>query len=98
MSLPALNCPQERIHHWGVGKLWRRRAAARVMPGWCGTLAERGTIGLGQWLARRRLKAHALVVGITAYQHITSLPTTVLKDARDIRTVLVDPADFVGLC
>ena len=29
--------------------------------------------------------AHALVVGIANYEQINSLPSTVLKDARDIR-------------
>jgi hypothetical protein len=35
--------------------------------------------------------AHALVIGIANYQHINKLPPTVLKDARDIRDLLVDP-------
>lgn len=35
--------------------------------------------------------AHALVVGIANYQHINKLPSTVLRDAQDIRDLLVDP-------
>lgn len=35
--------------------------------------------------------AHALVIGIASYQHINKLPPTVLKDARDIAGLLVDP-------
>ncbi len=35
--------------------------------------------------------AHALVVGIAAYQRLNRLPPIVLKDARDIRDVLIDP-------
>jgi hypothetical protein len=33
--------------------------------------------------------AHALVIGIANYQHINSLPATVLKDAGDIHSLLV---------
>ncbi|MBV9359680.1 MAG: caspase family protein [Chloroflexi bacterium] len=36
--------------------------------------------------------AHALVVGIAQYQHLSSLPPTVVKDARDVHDLLVDPA------
>jgi uncharacterized caspase-like protein len=36
--------------------------------------------------------AFALVIGIANYQHINKLPPTVLKDARDIRDLLVDAA------
>jgi hypothetical protein len=32
-----------------------------------------------------------VVVGIAGYQHINPLPTTVLQDARDIHSLLVDP-------
>ncbi len=39
--------------------------------------------------------AHALVVGIAAYQHVNKLPPTVLKDAQDIRDLLTDP-DYCG--
>ncbi|MBU1750485.1 MAG: caspase family protein [Chloroflexi bacterium] len=35
--------------------------------------------------------AHALVVGIANYQHVSPLPPTVIQDARDIRDLLVDP-------
>lgn len=35
--------------------------------------------------------AYALVIGIANYQHINSLPRTVLKDARDIYNLLTDP-------
>jgi hypothetical protein len=35
--------------------------------------------------------AHALVIGIANYQHVRKLPETVLKDARDIGALLVDP-------
>jgi hypothetical protein len=35
--------------------------------------------------------AHGLVIGIASYQHINPLPPTVLKDAQDIRGLLVDP-------
>ncbi|HSF29899.1 MAG TPA: TIR domain-containing protein [Candidatus Tectomicrobia bacterium] len=47
--------------------------------------------------------AHALVVGIANYQHINNLPPTVLKDAQDVYTLLVDsqscgyPTDHVEL-
>lgn len=34
--------------------------------------------------------AHALVIGIANYQRINQLPPTVLKDAQDIRDLLVD--------
>jgi len=34
---------------------------------------------------------HGLVVGIANYQHINKLPPTVVKDAQDIRDLLVDP-------
>jgi hypothetical protein len=37
-------------------------------------------------------QAHALVVGIGAYQRLTPLPAVVTKDARDVHTLLVDPA------
>ncbi len=36
--------------------------------------------------------AHALVVGIAHYQHLSSLPPTVVKDAHDVQDLLVDPA------
>ncbi|MDH7486281.1 MAG: caspase family protein [Anaerolineae bacterium] len=36
-------------------------------------------------------KGQALVVGIAGYRHIHALPPTVLKDARDIYDLLVDP-------
>jgi hypothetical protein len=36
--------------------------------------------------------AHALVIGIANYQHTNKLPPTVLKDAQDIRDLLVDLA------
>jgi hypothetical protein len=36
------------------------------------------------------LNAHALVVGIANYQHVNRLPPTVLKDAQDIYTLLID--------
>jgi len=36
-------------------------------------------------------KAYALVIGIANYQQINKLPPTVLKDAQDIRDLLVDP-------
>lgn len=35
--------------------------------------------------------SHALIVGIADYKHISRLPKTVIKDAQDIQTVLVDP-------
>ena len=35
--------------------------------------------------------ANALVIGIANYQHINRLPPTILKDAQDIRDLLVDP-------
>lgn len=35
--------------------------------------------------------AYALVIGIAAYQHINPLPETVVRDARDIAALLVDP-------
>jgi hypothetical protein len=35
--------------------------------------------------------AYGLVVGIANYQHINSLPATILKDATDIHQLLVDP-------
>ncbi|HMA36608.1 MAG TPA: caspase family protein [Chloroflexia bacterium] len=35
--------------------------------------------------------AHALVVGIAAYQHIPPLPRTILQDALDIHDVLIAP-------
>ncbi len=35
--------------------------------------------------------AHALVIGIANYQHINKLPPTVLKDAQDIRDLLIAP-------
>jgi hypothetical protein len=35
--------------------------------------------------------AHALVVGISNYQNINKLPSSVLKDAQDIRNLLVKP-------
>jgi hypothetical protein len=35
--------------------------------------------------------AHALVIGIANYQHIHKLPRTVLKDAQNIRDLLIDP-------
>ncbi|MEQ8960035.1 MAG: caspase family protein [Coleofasciculus sp. C2-GNP5-27] len=35
--------------------------------------------------------AYALVVGIANYQNLTQLPSTVLKDARDIYNLLIDP-------
>ncbi len=35
--------------------------------------------------------AHALIIGIANYQHINGLSATVLKDARDIYNLLVDP-------
>ena len=35
--------------------------------------------------------AHALVVGIANYNHISKLPPTVLKDARDVCDLLIDP-------
>ena len=34
--------------------------------------------------------AYAILIGIADYQHIRSLPTSVLKDAKDILGVLVD--------
>ena len=37
------------------------------------------------------MDAHALVIGIADYQHITRLPGTVRQDALDIRDLLVDP-------
>jgi Caspase domain/TIR domain len=36
--------------------------------------------------------AYALVVGIANYQHVRSLPSTVLQDATDIAALLADPA------
>jgi uncharacterized caspase-like protein len=47
--------------------------------------------------------AHALVIGIANYQHVNELAPTVVKDARDIHDLLVDPGhcgyseDNVGL-
>ncbi len=38
--------------------------------------------------------AHALVIGIANYQHVTALPATVLQDAQAIHDALVDPAVF----
>jgi hypothetical protein len=38
--------------------------------------------------------AHALVIGIANYQHISGLPATVLNDAQEIYNLLIDP----GLC
>ncbi len=35
--------------------------------------------------------AHALVIGIANYRHINTLPPTVLKDAQDIHSLLIDP-------
>jgi hypothetical protein len=35
--------------------------------------------------------AHALVIGIANYQHISGLPETVLNDAQEIHNLLVDP-------
>jgi len=35
--------------------------------------------------------AHALVIGIANYQYINKLSSTVLKDAEDLHSVLVDP-------
>ena len=35
--------------------------------------------------------AHALVIGIANYQSINKLPKEVLKDAQDIRDLLVNP-------
>jgi hypothetical protein len=35
--------------------------------------------------------AHAFVIGIANYQHINKLPPTVLKDAQNIRDLLIDP-------
>lgn len=35
--------------------------------------------------------AHALVVGIANYRHVRSLPTTVLRDARDVAGLLARP-------
>jgi len=35
--------------------------------------------------------AHALVIGIANYQQINKLPPAVLKDARDIHDLLIDP-------
>jgi hypothetical protein len=34
----------------------------------------------------------ALVIGIADYDHVNSLPSTVLKDAQDIQELLLDPA------
>ena len=39
--------------------------------------------------------AHAIVVGISEYQFISKLPSTVINDAKDICTLLVDP-QFCG--
>jgi hypothetical protein len=36
-------------------------------------------------------KAHALVIGIAAYQHVPPLPSTVTNDAHDVHSLLVDP-------
>lgn len=36
--------------------------------------------------------AHALVVGISAYHHVSALPATVRNDARDVHRLLVDPS------
>lgn len=41
-------------------------------------------------IAAAMRNAHGLVIGIANYQHINTLPTIVLKDAEDIRNVLVD--------
>ena len=35
--------------------------------------------------------AHAVLIGIADYQHIRSLPASVLKDAEDVYGVLADP-------
>lgn len=35
--------------------------------------------------------AHALVIGIANYQHISGLPATVLNDAQEIYNLLIDP-------
>jgi hypothetical protein len=35
--------------------------------------------------------SHALVVGIANYQHINTLPPTILSDAQDIYNLLIDP-------
>jgi len=35
--------------------------------------------------------AHALVVGIANYQHVTSLPASVLRDSMDVYRTLTDP-------
>ena len=35
--------------------------------------------------------AHALVIGIANYQQLNPLPEVVLKDARDIHDLLLDP-------
>jgi Caspase domain/TIR domain len=36
--------------------------------------------------------AHALVIGIANYQHISGLPATVLNDAQEIYNLLIDPS------
>jgi hypothetical protein len=38
-----------------------------------------------------KASAHALLAGIAAYQHVSPLPATVLRDARDVYDVLVAP-------
>jgi hypothetical protein len=35
--------------------------------------------------------AHALVIGVSAYQHVAPLPSAVRKDARDMRDILAAP-------
>jgi hypothetical protein len=35
--------------------------------------------------------AHALIIGISQYEHITPLPPTVRKDAQDIYNLFIDP-------
>lgn len=36
--------------------------------------------------------AHALVIGIANYQHISALPATVLNDAQEVYNLLIDPS------
>ena len=36
--------------------------------------------------------AHALVIGIANYQHISGLPATVLNDAQEVYNLLIDPS------
>jgi Caspase domain/TIR domain len=36
-------------------------------------------------------KAHGLVIGISKYEHINSLPLNIINDAKDVHAVLVDP-------